>query len=174
MPIVVLMGVAGSGKTTLGLEVASHSGWDFHDADDFHPPANIAKMARNKPLTDSDRSPWLDTLRQLLNRYASNSQSMVLACSALKYSYRQHLLGECPQAQLVYLQGTPDLIRARLRQRQHPFATVDLLDSQFADLEEPREGREQALTIDVGQPRAKIISDIVHYLKNSPSLRIAP
>ena len=170
MPIVVLMGVAGSGKTTVGLEVANRSGWDFHDADDFHPPANIAKMARNKPLTDSDRSPWLDTLRQLLNHYASNSQSMVLACSALKYSYRQRLLGGCSQAQLVYLKGNPDLIRSRLRRRQHPFATVELLDSQFAALEEPREDREQALTIDVSQPRSKIISDILQYLQDSPYL----
>lgn len=163
-PIIVVMGVAGSGKTTVGKAVAHQLGWVFYDADDFHSPANIAKIARHDPLTDSDRAPWLDTLRQLVNSHASNQTPMVLSCSALKRSYRTYLLGAGLQSYLVYLQGTPELIRDRLQQRQHHIATADLLDSQFADLEEPREDDEQVLTININQSRSQIVRDIVHSL----------
>ncbi|MGK7910047.1 MAG: gluconokinase [Synechococcus sp.] len=170
MPIVILMGVSGSGKTTVGRAIARKLQWDFYDADDYHSPINIAKISGNEPLTDSDRIPWLESLRQLVNSYVTDERSMILACSALKRRYRHHLIGKCPKAQLVYLQGTPELIRERLKRRQHHFATVDLLDSQFADLEEPREGNEHALTIDISRAQADIVSDIVHYLtQNSPT-----
>lgn len=169
MPIVVLMGVAGSGKTTVGRAVASQLNWAFHDADDFHSAANIAKIARNEPLIDSDRIPWLESLQQLLQGYSGSGASVVLACSALKRSYRQRLLGSVSQAELVYLKGTPDLIRQRLQDRQHHVATVEILQSQFADLEEPSKD-ERALTVNVERSPCQIVSDITQHLQRTAQL----
>ena len=166
MPIAILMGVAGCGKTTVGLELARQLQWDFLDADDFHPPANIAKIARNEPLTDTDRTPWLATLQQRLQRYHQQRASAVLACSALKHRYRQYLREECPEARMVYLKGTYSLIRDRLEQRSNHFATAGLLDSQFADLEEPSSNEyHQTLTVDINRPLEEIVSEIRHYLQ---------
>ena len=134
--VVVLMGVAGSGKTTVGRRLAGELGWKFYDADDFHPPANVEKMSRGVPLTDDDRRPWLEALRGLVRDSLTRDESAVLACSALKESYRQSLLAD-ERARLVYLKGDYDTIFKRLTNRRGHYMKPGLLDSQFAALEEP-------------------------------------
>jgi carbohydrate kinase (thermoresistant glucokinase family) len=139
--IVVLMGVSGVGKTTIGRLVAARLGWRLIDADDHHPPESVAKMAAGIALQDSDRWPWLDALNRLLRA----ERDAVIACSALKQSYRQRLLAGIDEARLVYLYGTKALIASRLAQRKHRYMPASLLDSQFATLEPPG----GALAIDV-------------------------
>jgi len=141
----VLMGVAGSGKTTIGRALAAQLGWKFYDADDFHPPANIAKMARGLPLDDADRLPWLETLRALVRDRLARGERAVLACSALKAGYRAHLLLD-ERVKLVYLKGNFDFIQKRLANRRGHFMSAAMLESQFAALEEP--ARESHLDID--------------------------
>lgn len=143
--IVVLMGVSGAGKTTIGKLLAGRLGAHFLDADDFHPQANVAKMRAGQPLDDADRAPWLDRLNEALRRYRDRAESVVLACSVLKRSYRRRLLAGLPEAQLVYLRGGKALLAARLAQREGHFMPPALLDSQFAALEEPC----RAITVDV-------------------------
>jgi gluconokinase len=133
---IVLMGVAGSGKTTVGRMLAAELGWQFYDADDFHPPANVTKMARGIALEDTDRLPWLDTLRTLIRTCLERGESGVLACSALKASYRDYLLLDA-RVKLVYLKGDVALIRERLENRHGHFMRTEMLESQFAALEEP-------------------------------------
>jgi gluconokinase len=144
--IVVVMGVSGSGKTTLGRRLAARLGCEFVDADDHHPAANVAKMAAGIPLEDADRMPWLDTLNALLR--GRQPGDAVLACSALKQSYRDRLCAGIDDVRLVYLAGSIDQIRARLRARQHRYMPASLLESQFATLEPPQD----AITVDVSQP----------------------
>jgi gluconokinase len=139
--IVVLMGVSGVGKTTIGALVVKRLGWPFIEGDDFHPPENVAKMAAGIPLVDADRWPWLDAL----NRHIRAEQNAVLTCSALKESYRQRLLASVAEAKLVHLHGTKALIASRLAKRKHRYMPASLLDSQFAALEPPA----HALKIDV-------------------------
>jgi gluconokinase len=134
--VLVVMGVAGSGKTTVGRRLADELGWEFYDADDFHPAANVEKMTRGVPLDDADRKPWLEALGRLVRACLERGASAVLACSALKRSYREHLLvGE--GVKLVYLKGEYGLIRGRLRGRGGHFMKPQMLDSQFDALEEP-------------------------------------
>lgn len=134
--IIVLMGVTGAGKTTVGLLLAKQLNWQFADADDFHPAANIDKMRRGIPLTDGDREPWLEALRTAILRWVNERKNVVLACSALKQQYRERLqIG--PEIKLVYLKGSYDLIFSRLQNRHGHFATAAILAGQFADLEEP-------------------------------------
>lgn len=135
--IVVVMGVAGAGKTTVGRLLASDLGAAFLDADDFHPPANVAKMRAGTPLDDADRWPWLERLNATLRERAGRGESAVLACSALKAAYRERLLEGLPQAKLVYLRGARELIAERLAARRGHYMNPALLDSQFAALEEP-------------------------------------
>ncbi|HEX8180045.1 MAG TPA: gluconokinase [Pyrinomonadaceae bacterium] len=142
--VLVLMGVAGSGKTTTGRQLAADLGWRFYDADDFHSAANIEKMRRGLPLNDDDRRPWLEALRALVQSCLARGQRAIIACSALRASYRKYLLLD-ERVRLVYLKGDYALIQARLQQRQGHFLKPELLDSQFATLEEPTEG----LTLDV-------------------------
>ena len=142
--IVVVMGVSGVGKTTIGRRVAERLGWRFIDADDHHPAANVAKMAAGTPLQDADRWPWLDSLNALLRK----EQSAVLACSALKESYRKRLLAGIADARVVFLDGGKALIASRLASRKHRYMPASLLDSQFAALEPPVD----AIRIDVVQP----------------------
>ncbi|MDG3002448.1 gluconokinase [Paludisphaera mucosa] len=144
--IVVVMGVTGSGKTTVGRLLAEDLGWTFVDADDFHPAANVAKMHAGIPLTDEDRRPWLEALRRRLEAARDGGEDVVLACSALKHAY-QHLLEAVePQAvRCVLLTGSADLIRRRLAARTGHFMNPALLDSQFATLEPP----EDAVRVDV-------------------------
>ena len=137
------MGVTGAGKTTIGRLVAEELGWLFYDADDFHSQANVEKMRRGEPLTDEDRVAWVESLEQLIRDKVHSGTNIVLACSALKASYRSHLLIEA-QVRLVYLKGTRSLIKDRLTERRGHYMNPSLIESQFAILEEP----EQCITVD--------------------------
>jgi len=134
--IVIVMGVTGAGKTTVGRLLASSMGWVFADADDFHPPANIEKMHEGIPLDDRDRLPWLESLRSQICAWTYAGQNAVLACSALKRVYRK-ILDVGPEVRFVYLRGHRDLIAERLEVRHGHFADEKILAGQFADLEEP-------------------------------------
>jgi len=160
---IVLMGVSGCGKTTLGDALARALGWHFADADDFHPPANIAKMHAGHPLSDADRAPWLAALQQHLARACDESQPTVLACSALKKSYRQRLFAELPRdaLRLVYLRGNRALLATRLASRSGHFMPPSLLDSQLATLEEPTPD-EAALVLDIARPPSQLVSQICY------------
>lgn len=158
--IIILMGVSGSGKTTIGKKLAAKLGWNFYDADDFHPQTNLEKMSQGIPLTDEDRWPWLDRLRSLILELIERDQPAVLACSALKASYRERLLRDTRRAALVYLRGDYRLIKRRMEAREDHYFEADMLRSQFEALEEPRE----ALVIDIdARPRA-IVRDILERL----------
>ena len=141
--IVVVMGVSGCGKTTIGKLLAARLDCPFLDADEFHPPENVAKMAAGTPLSDADRWPWLEMLNQKLIA----DKNAVLACSALKESYRRVLSRELPDCRFVHLRGSIELIRARLRERQHRYMPASLLESQFATLEPPQ----AAIDVDIAE-----------------------
>jgi gluconokinase len=153
--IVLLMGPAGSGKTTVGELLASQLGWEFADGDSFHSPANIEKMSRGVSLDDHDRIPWLDAIRAAMEYWNAQRRNVVLACSALKKSYRERLLINSA-VRLVYLKGTFDLLRQRLHARKGHYATEQILKSQFADLEEPAD----AITMDVARSPEEIVAQI--------------
>lgn len=153
--IAIVMGVTGSGKTSVGRLLAQQLGWEFADADDFHPSANVEKIAHGIPLTDEDRGPWLERLRIQIANWIANGQNAVLACSALKRTYRKEL-SVGPEVRFVYLKGSPELIRKRLRLRRGHFADEKILASQFADLEEP----EAAVTVDISQAPEMIVAAI--------------
>ena len=131
--IVIVMGVSGCGKSTIGQLLAERLGYPFLDADEFHPPGNVSKMAAGTPLTDAERKPWLD----LLNAKLHARENAVLACSALKESYRQILSKGLADCRIVHLRGSVELIRSRLTERKHRYMPASLLDSQFATLEPP-------------------------------------
>jgi gluconokinase len=133
----IVMGVSGSGKTSVGKALAARLGWDFYDADDFHPQANIIKMANGIPLDDSDRSPWLASLRDLINSCLTQNEPGVLACSALKENYREKLLEGNDGVQIIYLKGSYDLIWSRMFSRKEHYMKPEMLRSQFDTLEEP-------------------------------------
>ena len=153
--IIIIMGVAGCGKSTIGSMLAHKLGWDFYDADDFHSESNRMKMAQNIPLTDEDRAGWLDSLRSLIGQNIQNEKPIVLACSALKKSYRDILMIN-EQVEFIYLRGTYEQIEARLLQRSGHFMSAKMLASQFDILEEPQD----ALTIDITHTPQEIISTI--------------
>ncbi len=157
--VVVVMGVSGAGKTTVGRGLAARLGWQFADGDDFHSADNVAKMAQGKPLEECDRTPWLQSLRKFIQQQIAANQPTVLACSALKADYR-HRLQVGPQVQFAYLTGDPELIRHRLIQRQGHYMKAALLKSQLASLEVP----ETALVIDVDQPPEAIVDEIIAVL----------
>lgn len=155
--IIVLMGVSGSGKTTVGKELARQLGWTFVDADDFHPPANVEKMHRGIALTDEDRRPWLAAIHQRLLEAARRGENVVLACSALKHEYRDYLQHEEPERIFfVYLRGSEELIRERLAVRKGHFMNPNLLHSQFETLEPP----ENAAQVDIAPPPDQIAAEI--------------
>jgi gluconokinase len=154
--IVVLMGVSGSGKTTIGRQLAARLGCEFLDGDDFHPTANVAKMAAGTPLTDEDRWPWLARLNALVRERATRGERVVLACSGLKGSHRARLMQDLTRCELVFLQGSIDLIRSRLATREHRYMPAALLESQFAALEPPQD----AIVIDVTAPSAQCVETI--------------
>jgi gluconokinase len=156
-----VMGVTGSGKTTVGRLLARQLGWEFADADDFHPQSNVEKIARGIPLNDEDRVPWLERLRDQIANWIANGQNGVLACSALKRTYRQEL-NVGPEVRFVYLKGSPDLITQRLRLRRGHFADEKILAGQFADLEEPETG----VTVDISQTPEKIVAEIREAVAN--------
>ena len=153
------MGVTGSGKTTIGVLLAQRLGWEFADADSFHSPANVEKMRQGIALDDADRAPWLRALHDAMEGWAAEHKNVVLACSALKRSYRDELCvpGE---TRFVYLKGSYDLIYRRLKQRHGHFASETILASQFAALEEP----DDAITIDIDQTEDEIVAEIVRQL----------
>ncbi|MFT5196583.1 MAG: gluconokinase [Cellvibrionaceae bacterium] len=134
---IIVMGVSGSGKSTVGEKLAQELGWIFFDADDYHPPENVAKMAAGNPLNDDDRAPWLAILHDLINVHIRASRPMVLACSALKQTYRDQLVDGNPTTEIVYLHGTFELIWERMQAREGHWMRPDMLHSQFATLEEP-------------------------------------
>src|SRR5271169_6739476 len=137
--VIVLMGVSGAGKTTIGRILADALGWRFCDADDLHSPANRARMAQGIALTDADRAPWLAAIHALIATSISKDFSLVLACSALKQSYREEIVADPERVKIVYLRGSRELIAARIAERKHHFMNQNLLDSQFDTLEEPRD-----------------------------------
>jgi gluconokinase len=167
----VLMGVAGSGKTTVGRKLAARLGrrWRFCDADDFHSPANIEKMRHGVPLTDVDRAPWLDALGAHLAACAARGESVVLACSALKEAYRRRLAPASGAAHFVYLKSDFAAILARLQNRRGHYLKAALLRSQFAALEEPAPGA--ALVIDAALPPDEIVARILAELDGQDPAR---
>lgn len=156
--VVVVMGVSGAGKTTVGSLLARDLGWQFLDADDFHPATNVAKMSRGEPLDEADRAGWLDRLAALVDRLLREGRPAVLACSALRASHRARLRGDHGDAEvrIVYLRADPSVLRARLETRQGHFMKATLLSSQLATLEEPQ----NALVVDAHAPPATIVERI--------------
>jgi gluconokinase len=163
--VVLLMGVSGSGKTTVGKLLASQLRWEFADGDDYHPAANVEKMRNGIPLTDADRAPWLKSLRSLIAVWIAQEKNAVLACSALKDAYRESLRIS-PEVQVVYLKGTPRLLRQRMHARVGHFMTERMLDSQLTTLEEP----EDAAVVDVNQSPEEIVAKIRTKLALTKSL----
>jgi gluconokinase len=157
----LIMGVSGSGKTSVGKALAEHLGWEFYDADDFHPPANVAKMANGIPLDDSDRAPWLAALHDLIASSLEENRPAVLACSALKERYRQQLADGHEEVQIVYLKGSYDLIWSRMQQRDDHYMKPHMLKSQFDALEEP----EHALQVNIGLPLNEIVQQILEHME---------
>jgi gluconokinase len=153
--IVIVMGTTGSGKTTIGTLLAKRLRWEFADADDFHPPANVAKMTHGIPLTDADREPWLQALHDRILRWDSESRNVVLACSALKQRYRDELRAG-PDVKFVYLKGSYELFSQRVLARKGHFAKQDLLASQFAALEEPT----NAIIVDATLSPEQIVTEV--------------
>jgi gluconokinase len=159
--VIVLMGVSGAGKTVVGRLLADRLGWTFYDADDFHPASNIEKMSHDQPLTDADRRPWLERLRQLVRTTLDSRSNAVLACSALKREYREYLLID-PRVRLIYLRGSFSLIQERLSHRHDHFMPADLLESQFKALEEPSD----AIAVDISGTPSDIVGKILEELKD--------
>ena len=153
--IVIVMGVVGAGKTTVGKLLASQMRWDFADADEFHPASNVEKIRNGIPLTDEDREPWLDLLHAKIVEWVKEHRSAVLACSALKGIYRAKL-DAGPDVRFVYLKGSGDLIASRLRERRGHFANESILARQLEDLEEP----EGALAVEISGTPEKIVNAI--------------
>jgi gluconokinase len=157
----IVMGVAGCGKTTVGRMLADRLGWDFFDADAYHPPENVAKMAAGIPLDDRDRAPWLAALRDLLAETIRSGRHPVLACSALKQKYRDTLLGADKTIRVIYLKGDYDLIYSRMKARDDHYMKAGMLRSQFDALEEPAE----ALMVDITPHPREIVETILRLLE---------
>ncbi len=153
--ILVVMGVAGCGKTTIARMLAERLGWRFQEGDALHPPANVAKMSAGTPLTDDDRWPWLHTIAGVMDGWRAEGASGIVTCSALKRAYRDILVGGHPDVRIVHLAGEKALIAARMAARKGHFMPTALLDSQFATLEPPG-AEENAVIVDIG-PEAETI-----------------
>lgn len=155
--VIVIMGVSGSGKTTIGEMLATRQHWQFKDADDFHAAENIKKMRQGKPLDDADRRPWLQAMRHAIDEALQTNINLILACSALKAAYRQVLEDRsADRVKFVYLKGSFELIQQRIKQRHGHFMQADLLKSQFDDLEEP----EGATIVDIDRSPDEIVQEI--------------
>jgi len=153
----ILMGVSGCGKTSVGERLSQILGWPFFDGDNYHPQENIAKMAAGIPLNDDDRTPWLANLHDLITEHLEQGQSLLLACSALKQRYRSQLSNGNPGTVFVHLKGDFDLIFSRMQARSGHYMKAEMLRSQFAALEEPT----NALTIDIDQDVEEIVAEIL-------------
>ena len=164
MTIAVVMGVSGSGKTTIAERLAAAEHWPLLEGDAFHPPANIAKMAAGMPLTDDDRWPWLRAIAGAIDDYRARGKSAVVACSALRRAYREILIGDRNDVRLVYLRGSQALIAERLRARKGHFMPPALLASQFRTLEEPGPD-EHPVTIEIGGTPDEIVRQIREQLR---------
>ena len=158
--IVIVMGVSGVGKTTVGRMLSEQTGWPFYDADEFHSPENVEKMRSGVALTDADRWPWLDRLNALLRDADQAGRSAVLACSALKQEYRDRLARDVKEIRWVHLEGSFELIKARMDARKGHYMTAQLLQSQFSALEPPV----GALRVDVATDPATMVRDILERL----------
>ncbi len=163
--IVLIMGVSGSGKTTIGGLLAAALGGRYIEGDDFHPPANIAKMQAGLPLSDDDRLPWLQALGKALQAPENKGVPVILGCSALRESYRQLIRSFCPQCQIVWLHGSPERVAARIKDRLGHFMPASLLESQFAILEAPAD----AITVSIDQPPEAIVKQILDQLPSGKS-----
>jgi len=160
----VVMGVSGSGKSTIADRLAVRLGWRYEDGDTFHPPANVAKMSAGHPLTDEDRWPWLQAIADEIDRLSATGQRAVIACSALKRAYRNILVHGRDDIRIVFLDGTQDLIAERLAARKGHFMPPGLLASQFRTLEPPQPD-ERPITVSIDASVEAIVDDIVHQLK---------
>lgn len=160
---IVVMGVSGSGKSTVGAALAERIGFAFEDGDAYHPESNVAKMHAGIPLTDDDRWPWLRAIAAAIDRKAEAQTPVIIACSALKRSYRDILVHGRDDVRIVYLKGTQDLIAQRLSHRDHHFMPASLLDSQFATLEEPAPDK-GVITVLIDGTVDEIVADIVKRL----------
>jgi gluconokinase len=163
-PPLIVMGVSGSGKSTIGSLLAADLGLDFVDADDLHPTANKEKMRRGEALNDEDRAPWLEIIADRIGAELAEGNPIVVACSALKRKYRDALKAYAPSLVFVHLVGSRELIAARLAQRSHEYMPTTLLDSQFATLEPLEEG-ERFVLVDLAQSPNEMVSDAVHKLR---------
>jgi gluconokinase len=157
--VIIVMGIVGAGKTTVGQLLAQELGWHFADADDFHPAANVEKIRNGIALTDADRAPWLAALRGAIIQWSALRENFVLACSALKRAYRDEL--RAAPVIFVYLKASPELVLGRLRARHGHFATESILSTQLEDLEEP----EDAITVPIDHSPDAIVAEIIAQVK---------
>jgi gluconokinase len=162
-PVVVVTGVAGSGKTTIGAMLAGKLGWPYAEADDFHPKANVEKMAAGHPLNDEDRWPWLEAIGRWMDARRAAREPGVVSCSALKHAYRDVLRRGRPEVRMVFLDGDRDTIERRLVARHGHFMKASMLDSQFADLEPPGPD-EDVITVAVDQTPPEVVDEIMRAL----------
>ena len=158
--VIVLMGVSGSGKSTVGTALADILGWQFYEGDDFHSESNVKKMAQGTPLTDEDREPWLANLHDLIAEQIASEKPAIIACSALKQKYRDQLLEDNEGTMIVYLRGDYELIDQRMQKRQKHYMKADMLQSQFDALEEP----ENAIVVSIEVGIDKIVDEIINTL----------
>jgi carbohydrate kinase (thermoresistant glucokinase family) len=162
----VIMGVSGAGKSTIGEQLAKRLGWRFDEGDALHPPKNVAKMKRGQPLTDADRAPWLAAVAQVIDGWRRHGERGVITCSALKRAYRRQIIGDHDDVRLVYLEGSRELIAARVGARQSHFMPPSLLDSQFATLEPPGPD-ENPITVGINRPVESVVESIIRALASS-------
>ena len=163
-PVVLVMGVSGAGKTTVGARLAAELGWVFLEGDDLHPAANIAKMTAGVPLNDADRAPWLAAIGKAIDSWAARGTSGVVAASVLKRAYRDGLRAARPQVELVYLHGERALLASRLARRKGHFMPPGLLDSQLATLEPPT-ADERAICLDISLPTERQVAEAIAVLR---------
>ena len=166
--VAVVMGVSGSGKTTIGSLLANTLGWQFQEGDTLHPPENVAKMSAGIPLSDADRLPWLQKIAEVIDGWRARGESGVVTCSALKRSYRNIIIGDRPGVRLLYLKGSHDLIRQRMAARHGHFMPTALLDSQFSIFEEPSPD-ENPIVVDIGGEPQEIAREIACRLRKFDS-----
>ncbi|MBL8697100.1 MAG: PAS domain-containing protein [Alphaproteobacteria bacterium] len=169
MMVVVVMGVAGSGKSTIGPQIAAALGGDYAEGDQFHPPANIAKMTSGQPLDDGDRMPWLEAMAEAIVRWRAKDRPTVLACSALRKRYREILARGSDEVKFVYLRATPELVAQRMATRKGHFMPTSLIGSQFATLEEP----DDAIVLDGARPPAELVATALERLRGA-DVRVVP